>query len=94
MNPSGSLSRDPPSVAPPALHRSAPVVQLRGPGPLWLLRGAEFPPDNMPFLPLWVELYRESVRVVVDACGFSELEDTVEAVQELVEKAKRLRGAW
>jgi hypothetical protein len=48
----------------------------------------------MPFLPLWVELYRESVRVVVDACGFSELEDTVEAVQELVEKAKRLRGAW
>jgi len=31
----------------------------------------------MPFLPLWVELYRESVRVVVDACGFSELEDAV-----------------
>ena len=54
------------------------------------VRLTEFPPDNMPFLPLWVELYRESVRVVVDACGFSELEDAVEAVQELVEKAKRL----
>ena len=26
----------------------------------------------------------------MDACGFSELEDAVEAVQELVEKAKRL----
>ena len=58
------------------------------------VRLTEFPPDSMPFLPLWVELYRESVRVLVDACGFSELEDTVEAVQELVEKAKRLRGAW
>ena len=54
------------------------------------VRLTEFPPDSMPFLPLWVELYRESVRVLVDACGFSELEDAVEAVQELVEKAKRL----
>ena len=54
------------------------------------MRLTEFPPDSMPFLPLWVELYRESVLVLVDACGFSELEDAVEAVQELVEKAKRL----
>jgi hypothetical protein len=54
------------------------------------VRLTEFPPDSMPFLPLWVELYSESGRVLVDACGFSELEDAVEAVQELVEKAKRL----
>jgi hypothetical protein len=55
------------------------------------VRLTEFPPDSMPFLPLWVELYSESGRVLVDACGFSELEDAVEAVQELVEKAKRLQ---
>ena len=34
------------------------------------VRLTEFPPDNMPFLPLWVELYRESGRVLVDGCGF------------------------
>ena len=54
------------------------------------VRLTEFPPDNMPFLPLWVELFRESGRVLVDGCGFSEIEDAVEAVRELVEKAKRL----
>ena len=54
------------------------------------VRLTEFPPESMPFLPLWVELYSESGRVLVDARGFSELEDAVEAVQELVEKAKRL----
>ena len=53
------------------------------------VRLTEFPPDSMPFLPLWVELYRESGRVFVDGCGFSEIEDAVEAVQELVEEAKR-----
>ena len=42
------------------------------------VRLTEFPPDSMPFLPLWVELYSESGRVLVDACGFSELEDAVE----------------
>ena len=51
--------------------------------------GSGFLPDSMPFLPLWVELYRESGRVFVDGCGFSEIEDAVEAVQELVEEAKR-----
>ena len=54
------------------------------------VRLTEFPPDSMPFLPLWVELYRESGRVLVDSCGFSEIEDAVDAVRELVEKAKRL----
>jgi hypothetical protein len=50
------------------------------------VRLTEFPSDSMPFLPLWVELYRESGRVFVDGCGFSEIEDAVEAVQELVER--------
>jgi hypothetical protein len=50
----------------------------------------EFPPDRMPFLPLWVELIRDSGRELVDSCGFSEIEDAVDAVRELVEKARRL----
>ncbi|MCC2652279.1 MAG: hypothetical protein K0R61_4019 [Microvirga sp.] len=54
------------------------------------VRLTEFPPDNMPFLPLWVELFRGSERELVDGCGFSEIEDAVEAVRELVEKARRL----
>jgi len=34
------------------------------------VRLTEFPPDSMPFLPLWVELYRESGRVLVDGWAF------------------------
>ena len=45
----------------------------------------------MPFLPLWVELFDDNGRELVDSCGFSEIEDAVEAVRELVGKAKRLR---
>jgi hypothetical protein len=44
----------------------------------------------MPLLPLWVELYREGGRVRVDGCGFSEIEDAVDAVREFVAQAKRL----
>jgi hypothetical protein len=44
----------------------------------------------MPLLPLWVELYREGGRVRVDGCGFSEIEDAVDAVREFVAHAKRL----
>ena len=54
------------------------------------VRLTEFSPDNMPFLPLWVELFRESGRELVEGCGFSEIEDAVEAVRELVEEARRL----
>jgi hypothetical protein len=54
------------------------------------VRLTEFPPDCMPFLPLWVELFREGGRVLVDGCGFSEIEDAVDALRELVEQAKRL----
>ena len=54
------------------------------------VRLTEFPPDRMPFLPLWVELIRDSGRELVDSCGFSEIEDAVDAVRELVEKARRL----
>jgi hypothetical protein len=42
----------------------------------------------MPFLPLWVELYRDGGRV--DGCGLSEIEDAVDAVREFVVQAKRL----
>jgi hypothetical protein len=35
--------------------------------------------------------FRDGGRELVDGCGFSEIEDAVEAVHELVEKAKRLR---
>ena len=59
---------------------------------LFEVRLTEFSPDNMPFLPLWVELFRGSERELVDSCGFSEIEDAVEAVRELVEKAKRLHN--
>ena len=45
---------------------------------------------NMPFLPLWVELFRDGGRELVDGCGFSEIDDAVEVVRELVEKARRL----
>ena len=54
------------------------------------VRLTEFPPENMPFLPLWVELFRGSGRELVDGCGFYETEDAVEAVRELLKKAKRL----
>ena len=54
------------------------------------VRLTEFPPDSMPFLPLWLELYRESGRVRVDGCGFSDIEDAVDAARKLVERAKRL----
>jgi hypothetical protein len=54
------------------------------------VRLTEFPPDRMPFLPLWVELILDSGRELVDSCGFSEIEDAVDAVRELVEKARRL----
>ena len=54
------------------------------------MRLTEFPSDSMPLLPLWVELFRDSGHVLVDSCGFSEIEDAVETVQELVEQAKRL----
>ena len=53
------------------------------------VRLTEFPPDCMPFLPLWVELYRDGGRAV-DGCGFSEIEDAVDAVREFVAQAKRL----
>jgi hypothetical protein len=56
------------------------------------VRLTEFPPDNMPFLPLWVELFRGSERELVESCGFSEIEDAVEAVRELVEEARRLHN--
>jgi hypothetical protein len=36
-----------------------------------------------------VKHYRESGHVLVDGCGFSEIEDAVEAVQELVKQTKR-----
>ena len=52
------------------------------------VRLTEFPPDCMPSLPLWVELYRDGGRV--DGCGFSEIEDAVDAVREFVAQAKRL----
>ena len=52
------------------------------------VRLTEFPPDRMPFLPLWVELYRDGGRV--DGCGFSEIEDAVDAVREFVAQAKGL----
>jgi hypothetical protein len=49
----------------------------------------------MPILPLWVELFRDSGRRLVDSCGFSDIEDAVDAVRELSEKAKRLHnGSW
>jgi hypothetical protein len=54
------------------------------------VRLTEFPPDSGPFLALWIELYRESGRVLVDGRGFSEIDDAVEAVRELVGQAKRL----
>jgi hypothetical protein len=54
------------------------------------VRLTEFPPDSMPSLPLWIELHRESGRALVDGRGFSDIEDAVEAMRELVEKAKRL----
>ena len=54
------------------------------------VRLTEFPPDRMPFLPLWVELFRESGRELVDGRGFSEIEDAVDAVRELVAHAERL----
>ena len=44
----------------------------------------------MPFLPLWVELIRDSGRELVDSRDFSDIEDAVDAVRELVEKARRL----
>jgi hypothetical protein len=56
------------------------------------VRLTEFPPERMPILPLWVELLRDSGRELVDSCGFSEIEDAVEAVRELVEKAKQLHN--
>ena len=56
------------------------------------VRLTEFPPDSMPFLPLWVELFRGSERELVESCGFSEIEDAVEAVRELVEEARRLHN--
>ena len=88
-----------PSTSPLLLHTGLPLLPAGEDGGrcailarfgCYEVRLTEFPPDSMPLLPLWVELYRESVLVLVDACGFSELEDAVEAVQELVEKAKRL----
>jgi hypothetical protein len=33
----------------------------------------------MPILPLWVELFRDSGRCLVDSCGFSDIEDAVDA---------------
>jgi hypothetical protein len=44
----------------------------------------------MPFLPLWVELFRDGRRELVGGFGFSEVEHAVDAVRELVEKARRL----
>ena len=36
------------------------------------------PADDVTFLPLWVELYRDGGRELVDGCGFSEIEDAVD----------------
>jgi hypothetical protein len=44
----------------------------------------EFPPDHMPILPLWVELFGcHSGRKLLDGRGFSEIADAVDAVPEL-----------
>jgi hypothetical protein len=50
------------------------------------VRLTEFSPDMC----LWIELFRDGGRELVDGCGFSEIEDAVDAVRELVEKARRL----
>jgi hypothetical protein len=48
----------------------------------------EFPPDHMPILPLWVELFGcHSGRKLLDGRGFSEIADAVDAVRELIGEA-------
>jgi hypothetical protein len=54
------------------------------------VRLTEFPPDQMPFLPLWLELFRcSSGRGLLDRRGFSEIDYAVDAVRELISEAKR-----
>jgi hypothetical protein len=54
------------------------------------VRLTEFPPDRMPFLPLWVELFGcGSGRKLLDGRGFSEIQEAVDAVRELIGDAKR-----
>ena len=49
----------------PAAEDGARSAVLARFGP-YEVRLTEFPPDNMPFLPLWVELFRDSGRELVD----------------------------
>ena len=87
----GRAPAAPPLHAAPAPARRRGRRAQRGSRALRLLRGAAdgIPARQHAFPAVVVELYRESGRVFVDGCGFSEIEDAVEAVQELVEEAKR-----
>jgi hypothetical protein len=64
--------------------RSATLVRLGQ----FEVRLTEFPLDRMPIVPLWVDLFDCERRKLLDARGFSELEDGFEAVRELVVEAR------
>ena len=53
------------------------------------VRLTEFPPDRMPFLPLWIELLERETRETIESRGFSDVDDAGEAVRELVSEARR-----